>query len=86
MLSGHFILEVPQMYFGLLLNACLLKLYGHLTWIPEQLSEHRPFYSNVLPRLKVLYPGKHVKMSCGILLNHIFHIIRPQSLLELFFI
>lgn len=36
--------------------------------------------------LKVLYPGKHVKVSCGILLNHILHIIRPQSLLEFFFI
>lgn len=40
----------------------------------------------ILPRLKVLYPGKHVEMACGVLLNHILHVIRPQRLLELLFI
>ena len=40
----------------------------------------------VLPCLKVLDSGKHVKMPCRILFNHVLHVIRPQSLLELFFI
>lgn len=40
----------------------------------------------VLPGLKVLDPGEHVEVPCGILLNHILHVIRPQRLLEFFLI
>lgn len=56
----------------------LWLLSGQETIIPPD--------ATVLPCLKVLDPGKHVEMSCRILLNHILHVVRPQSLLEFFFI
>lgn len=44
------------------------------------------FPRRFLPCLKVFYSGKHIKMPCWVLLYHILYIIRPQSLLEFFFI
>lgn len=80
--------KASPLCFGLFLNTLTLNLTLHsevllaliLKW-PESTVP-----SDALPRLEVLYPGKHVKVSCRVLLNHILHIIRPQSFLELFFV
>lgn len=45
-----------------------------------------PLHRGFLPCLKILYSGKHIKMPCWVLLYHILYIIRPQCLLEFFFI
>lgn len=40
---GPPVCEISLLHFGSLLNACFLKYYSHMTWIPEELREYSLF-------------------------------------------